>query len=155
MRYYLALGSNMGDRLANIRRATAFIKTVGTVLKISSIYETLPVAMAPGAGNFYNRVLCLDSDLSPQDLLKAAKEFEKKMGRDVTTPAASHNKPRAMDIDILLAEDRIIDTEDLIIPHKEMHRREFVLIPLNEIAPEAIHPVLKQSMAEILSRLNK
>lgn len=154
MRYYLALGSNMGDRLSNMQRATAFLKTIGTVLKVSSIYETFPVAMAPGAGNFYNQVLCLDSDLSPHDLLKAAKEFEKSMGRDVTTPAASHNKPRTMDIDILLAEDRIIDTEDLTVPHKEMHRRDFVLVPFNEIAAGVIHPVLKQSIAEILSGMN-
>ena len=153
MLYYLALGSNMGDRLSNIRRATAFLKTIGTVLKVSSIYETLPVAMAPGAENFYNLVLCLDSHLSPHDLLKAAKEFEKKMGRDVTSPTASHNKPRTMDIDILLAGDRVIDTRELAIPHKEMHNREFVLVPLNEIAPAAIHPVLKQRITEILSRL--
>lgn len=144
----------MGDRLSNIQGAIAFLKTIGTVLKVSSIYETTPVAMTPDAENFYNLVLSLDSDLSPHDLLKAAKEFEKKMGRDVTSPAASHNKSRTMDIDILLAEDRVIDTQDIAIPHKEMHHREFVLIPLNEIAPTAIHPVLNQRIAEILSRLN-
>lgn len=154
MRYYLSLGSNIGDRLSNTRRATAFLKTVGTVLKVSSIYETSPVAMAPDAGDFYNLVLCLDSDLSPHDLLKATKRFEKKMGRDVSNAAASHNKPRTMDIDIVLAEDRVIDTEDLTIPHREMHQRKFVLVPLNEIAPAAIHPVLNREITEILSHLH-
>ncbi|MCU0286211.1 MAG: 2-amino-4-hydroxy-6-hydroxymethyldihydropteridine diphosphokinase [Acidobacteria bacterium] len=154
MRYYISLGTNMGDRLSNTRRATAYLKTIGTVLKISSIYETSPVAMAPDAKDFYNLVLCLDSKLSPHELLKATKGFEKKMGRDVSSPAASHNKPRTMDIDIVLAEDHIIDSEELTIPHKEMHQRKFVLIPLNEIAPQAIHPVLNREITEILSHLH-
>lgn len=153
MLYYLALGSNLGDRLSNIEEATDFLNSIGKVLKVSSIYETLPVGMEDGAGNFYNLVLLLDSNLSPHELLKAVKGCEKKMGRDISSPAASHNKPRSIDIDILLAEDRIIETEILSIPHKEMHKREFVLVPLNEIAPAVIHPVLNKSITEILSRL--
>lgn len=144
----------MGDRLSNTRHALVFLKTIGTILKTSSIYETSPVAMAPDAGNFYNMVLCLDSNLSPHDLLKATKRFEKKMGRDITDAAASHNKPRTMDIDIVLAEDRVIHSEDLTIPHKEMHKRKFVLIPLNEIAPSAIHPILNREITDILSHTN-
>lgn len=154
MRYYLSIGSNIGDRLSNTRRATTFLKTIGTVLKVSSIYETSPVAMASDAGDFYNLVLCLDSHLSPHELLKETKRFEKKMGRDVSRAAASHNKPRTMDIDIVLAEDRVIDTDDLTIPHREMHQRKFVLVPLSEIAPSAIHPVLNRPITEILSQLN-
>ncbi|MDQ1355331.1 MAG: 3-oxoacyl-[acyl-carrier protein] reductase [Acidobacteriota bacterium] len=141
----------MGDRRSNMEQAIALLKTIGRVLKVSSIYETTPVAMAPGAGNFYNLVLSLGCNLSPHKLLKAAKEIEKKMGRDVTTPAASHNKPRTMDIDIILAEDQVINTDDLTIPHKDMHRRDFVLVPLNEIAPAVIHPVLKQKISEIFA----
>jgi 2-amino-4-hydroxy-6-hydroxymethyldihydropteridine diphosphokinase len=153
MLYYLALGSNLGDRLSNIEEATDFLNSIGKVLKVSSIYETLPVGMEDGAGNFYNLVLLLESNLSPHELLKAVKGCEKKMGRDISSATASHNKPRSMDIDILLAEDRIIENEVLSIPHKEMHRREFVLVPLNEIAPAVIHPVLNQCITEILSRL--
>jgi 2-amino-4-hydroxy-6-hydroxymethyldihydropteridine diphosphokinase/dihydroneopterin aldolase/2-amino-4-hydroxy-6-hydroxymethyldihydropteridine diphosphokinase len=149
MLYYLALGSNMGDRLAHIRQAIAFLKTIGTVSKISSIYETSPVGMAPGVGNFYNLVLSFRGDLSPHDLLETVKDFEKRMGRDITD---SHHKPRTIDIDILLAEDRIIDSETLTIPHKKMHRRAFVLVPLNEIAPDVIHPVLKKKIKECLRR---
>jgi 2-amino-4-hydroxy-6-hydroxymethyldihydropteridine diphosphokinase len=146
MLYYLALGSNMGDRPTHIRQAIDFLKSIGTVSKISSMYETSPVAMAPGTGNFYNLVLSFQTDLSPHDLLETIKKYEKRMGRDITN---SHHKPRTIDIDILLAEDRIIDSETLTIPHKEMHRRAFVLVPLNEIAPEVIHPVLKKKIKEI------
>ena len=153
MIYYLALGSNMGNRLSNIRKAIGFLKTVGTVLNISSIYETEPVNMnmVQGAENFYNLAISFDSVLSPSSLLKTIKNFEKSMGRDIMN---SHNKPRTIDIDILLAEMEIINTESLTIPHKEMHRRGFVLVPLNEIAPEVVHPVLNKKIKELLSHLN-
>ena len=132
MIYYLALGSNMGNRLSNIRKAIGFLKTVGTVLNISSIYETEPVGMkmVQGTENFYNLAISFDSVLSPSSLLKTIKNFEKRMGRDILN---SHNKPRTIDIDILLAEGQIINTESLTVPHKEMHPRGFVLIPLKEI----------------------
>jgi 2-amino-4-hydroxy-6-hydroxymethyldihydropteridine diphosphokinase len=151
MIYYLALGSNMGNRLSNIRKAIGFLKTVGTVLNISSIYETEPVNMAQGTENVYNLAISFDSVLSPSYLLKTIKNFEKRMGRDILN---SHNKPRTIDIDILLAEGQIINTESLTIPHKEMHRRGFVLIPLNEIAAEVFHPVLNKKIKELLSHLN-
>lgn len=151
MHYYLALGSNMGDRLLNIRKAIDFLKTVGAVSAVSSVYETEPVGMTENAGNFYNLVLSLQCNLSPEDLLKTVKTFEKQMGRDIS---GSHYKPRIIDIDILLAENRIITTESMAIPHKEMHKRGFVLVPLNEIAPEAIHPLLNKKIKELLSNLN-
>lgn len=150
MRYFLALGSNMGDRYTNIRQAVELLKTIGTLISISSIYETEPVGMT-GTGNFYNLALCLQSDLSPEDLLKTVKDFEKRMGRDI---ADSHYKPRTIDIDILLAENHVITTEKISIPHKEMHNRGFVLIPLNEIAPNIVHPVLGKKINELLSALN-
>lgn len=137
----------MGDRLSNIRQAIDFLKTMGTILKISSIYETEPMGMAQGTENFYNLAISFDSALSPHSLLKIIKNFEKSMGRDLTD---SFNKPRTIDIDILLAESQIISTESLTIPHKEMAFREFVLIPLNEIAPEVIHPVLNKKIKEIV-----
>ncbi len=153
MIYYLALGSNMGNRLSNIRQAIGFLKTVGTVLNISSIYETEPVNMnmSQGIKNVYNLAISVDSALSPSSLLKTIKNVEKRLGRDILN---SHNKPRTIDIDILLAESQIINTESLTIPHKELHRRGFVLIPLNEIAPEVVHPVLNKKIKELLSHLN-
>lgn len=150
MRYYLALGSNMGDRLSNIRETIDFLNTVGEVSAVSSIYETEPVGMTEDAGNFYNLVLVLQCNLPPEDLLKTLKTFEKQMGRDISD---SHYKPRIIDIDILMAENLIETTKSMTIPHKEMHKRGFVLVPLNEIAPEMIHPVLKKTMKELLSNL--
>jgi len=150
MHYYLALGSNMGDRRSNIRKALNFLKTVGTVSAVSAVYETEPVGMTEDAENFYNLALSFQCNLSPEDLLKTVKAFEKQMGRDI---AGSHYKPRIIDIDILLAENRIITTEFMAIPHKEMHKRGFVLVPLNEIAPEAIHPILNKKIKELLSNL--
>ncbi len=137
----------MGDRLSNIRQAIDFLKTMGTILKISSIYKTEPMGMAQEAENFYNLAISFDSALSPPSLLKIIKNFEKSMGRDLTD---SFNKPRTIDIDILLAESQIVNTESLTIPHKEMATREFVLIPLNEIAPDVIHPVLDKKIKEIV-----
>ena len=136
----------MGDRLSNIRQAIDFLKIMGTILKISSIYETEPMGMAQGTENFYNLAISFDSVLSPPSLLKAVKNFEKSKGRDLTD---AHNKSRSIDIDILLAESQIINAESLTIPHKEMTNREFVIVPLNEIAPDVIHPVLNKKIKEI------
>lgn len=151
MHYYLALGSNMGDRRSNIRKAIDFLETVGTVSAVSSVYETEPVGMTENTENFYNLVLSFQCNLSPEDLLKTVKAFEKKMGRDIS---GTRYKPRIIDIDILLAGNRIITTEFMAIPHREMHKRGFVLVPLNEIAPEVIHPILNKKIKELLSDLN-
>lgn len=149
--YYLSLGSNMGSRAANLQKAVSFLKKVGRVIRISAIYETEPVDMEPGAGDFYNQVICVVCRLTPQALLGRIKEFEKSMGRDITN---SHKKSRIIDLDILLAGDLVINREELIIPHRDMHKRAFVLVPLAEIAPRLMHPVLKRSVSEILSVLD-
>ncbi len=152
MIYYLSLGSNQGDKTDNINKAIDFLRGIGDIEKVSSLYETEPVGMEAGTENFYNLVLCMQipSSLSPFDLLREIKEFERRMGRDI---ARSHNLPRIIDIDILLAGDQVINTEELVIPHQEMTKRAFVLIPLNEIAPEVVHPVLKKPVKEILEQL--
>jgi len=152
MIYYLSLGSNQGDKTANITEAIDFLQGIGEIEEVSSLYETEPVGMETGTGNFYNLVLCMQipSSLSPIDLLREIKGFERRMGRDI---AHSHNLPRIIDIDILLAGDQVINTEELVIPHQEMTKRAFVLIPLNEIAPGVVHPVLKKPVKEILEQL--
>lgn len=152
MIYYLSLGSNQGDKTANLNKTIDFLQGIGDIGEVSSLYETEPVGMEAGIENFYNLVLCIQipSSLSPFDLLREIKEFERRMGRDI---AHSHNLPRIIDIDILLAGDRVINTEELVIPHQEMTKRAFVLIPLNEIAPEVVHPVLKKPVKEILEQL--
>lgn len=150
MVYYLLLGSNMGDRISNIINTLNFLREIGDVLKISSIYETEPQRMPPGAEYFFNLVISLQTSLSPHDLLEEIKQCEKQMGRDIIN---SHNQPRPIDVDILLAGERVVNTENLVIPHKLMHKRSFVLVPLNEIAPHVVHPVLKKTVKEILSDL--
>ena len=152
MIYYLSLGSNQGDKAANINKAIDFLRGIGDIEEVSSIYETEPVGMETGTENFYNLVLCMQipTSLSPFDLLREIKGFERRMGRDINH---SHYLPRTIDIDILLAGDRVINTEELVVPHQEITKRAFVLIPLTEIAPELVHPVLKQPVKEILEQL--
>jgi 2-amino-4-hydroxy-6-hydroxymethyldihydropteridine diphosphokinase len=149
---YLSLGSNQGDKISYINKAIDFLQGIGDIEEVSSLYETEPVEMEAGTENFYNLVLGIQipSSLLPVDLLLEIKEFEKRMGRDI---AHSHNLPRSIDIDILLAGEQVINSEELVIPHQEMTKRAFVLIPLNEIAPEVVHPVLKKPIKEILLQL--
>lgn len=150
MIYYLSLGSNLGDRRSYLKRAVAFLKGRGTLQKMSAVYETSPVFMTPGASDFLNQVVCLKSDDSPPELLRLIKEFEKSMGRDIER---SHNKNRTIDIDILLANRSIYNSPALTVPHPKMADRAFVLIPLAEIAPRLRHPVLRQTIGEILKSL--
>ncbi|MCP5048591.1 MAG: 2-amino-4-hydroxy-6-hydroxymethyldihydropteridine diphosphokinase [bacterium] len=154
--YYLSLGSNLGDRSRNLEQAGEFLRGIGDVLKVSRVYETEPVGMAAGTRSFYNLALSLSTSLEPLELLDRIKEFESGMGRD---RARSHNRPRTIDIDILMVENRdngsarVMNTERLDIPHKEMTARAFVLIPLNDIAPDVVHPTLNQTVKELLADL--
>jgi 2-amino-4-hydroxy-6-hydroxymethyldihydropteridine diphosphokinase len=151
MKYYLSLGSNLGDRRTHLRRALSFLGEVGTIGEISSVYETSPVEMEPGAGFFLNLVLSMDTGLLPRDLLARIKDFERKQGRDLS-PGSPRSRP--IDIDILLWGHRIIDEGDLRIPHPRLAERAFVLVPLCEIVPELVHPRLKRKMIDILGQLS-
>ena len=148
--YFLSLGSNQGDREENLQQAISFLKELGEITNISSLYRTAPQQMAPGSEFFYNLVMCLKSFSQPQDLLTRIKEIEKRLGRDLSY---SHKQPRTIDIDILMADDSLINTPTLTIPHPAMINREFVLIPLHEIAPWLVYPGTKKSIGELLSRL--
>ena len=145
MIYYLSLGSNMGERMASLRRAFEFLKTIGRVLAASSVFETIPISMGE-TGSFFNAVVCLQSEIGPGTLLNDIKKFEWDSGRD---RADSHLRPRTIDIDILLADDLIVDTEKLKIPHPRMSERPFVLVPLCEIAPRLKHPREKRLFCEL------
>jgi 2-amino-4-hydroxy-6-hydroxymethyldihydropteridine diphosphokinase len=147
--YYLGLGSNLGDRSAQLEQAVAFLRGCGRLMKKSSVYETTPVGM-DGAGLFLNMVVTLESRLAPLDLLKKCKACEAAQGRDLRN---SHCRDRAIDIDILLAGDMILTTPELAVPHPRMAERGFVLVPLFEIAPKLVHPLEKVTVARLVSSL--
>ena len=145
MIYFLSLGSNLGNKIRNLARAARLLGECGMeVLAASSIYLTEPVDNRNQPW-FANQALEVRSSLDPQALLGLAKSVEKKMKR-VPTIAKG---PRTIDIDILLAGDDILDTPDLVLPHPRLAQRNFVLVPLCEIAPETRHPVLGKTIREL------
>lgn len=146
---YLGLGSNIGDRLAHLQHAIREIKSFVKICQQSSVYETAPWGY-PDQPHFLNQVIEISSPLEPAALFHALKRIEHKMGRQ----PSFRNGPRNIDLDILLFNDIVIDTPDLNIPHKEMHKRGFVLVPLVEIAPDLIHPILQKSISELKKGLN-
>jgi 2-amino-4-hydroxy-6-hydroxymethyldihydropteridine diphosphokinase len=150
MKYYLSLGSNLGNKKKNLFRAIIFLKKIGKINNISSIYKTSPVKMPEKTEAFFNLVLELETDYTPEKLLSIIKQFEKKNGRK--TQKCSYES-RIIDIDILLSDMTVVKRKELVIPHPEMANRAFVLIPLNEIAPDLIHPTLNVSIRGILTNL--
>ena len=146
--FYLSLGSNLGDRDTNLREAIARLAKVGELKAVSSFYETEPVDVQEQPW-FLNCVIALETNLSAQELLARALATEREMGRQ----RVREKGPRVVDVDILLAGDRIISEPGLKIPHPAMHERRFVLEPLAEIAPLAIHPVLRKTAKELLNAL--
>jgi 2-amino-4-hydroxy-6-hydroxymethyldihydropteridine diphosphokinase len=148
--YYLGLGSNLGDRRQHIERAAAFLGTGGRIARRSAIYETTPLGMPGGDGLFLNMVLALETALTPQELLAECRKFEAAQGRVLEN---SHYRDRAIDIDILLAGDLVMDTPELTVPHPRLTERGFVLVPLFEIAPKLVHPLEKVTVTRLLARL--
>src|SRR6266481_8507200 len=133
---YLSLGSNVGDRAANLNAAIERLHSFGEVSAVSCFYETEPVGFAAQPW-FLNCVVKLGTEKMPKQLLSGILDLERQMGRR----RLEKKGPRIIDIDILFFGNSIIDTKDLVVPHPEMHQRRFVLEPLVEIAPEVRHPV--------------
>jgi len=147
-RFYLSLGSNLGDREANLRGAIRALGKLGEVAAVSSFYETEPVDVVEQPW-FLNCAVALDSDRTPLEVLQEILALENEMGRFRTQDKG----PRNIDIDILLAGDAIVGTAELTVPHPAMHERRFVLEPLAEIAPGAMHPRLRKKISELLADL--
>ena len=146
-RVFLSLGSNLGDRIANIRKALKQLPGVGVEIKrVSSYYKTEPVDFLPQAW-FVNCVAEAETHLMPLQLLKAVKLVERALGR---RPAVA-KRPRAIDIDILLYESVVVRSAVLNIPHKRMAERRFVLLPLRELAGNLRHPISKRTVFEMLA----
>jgi len=143
---YLALGSNMGNRAANLKEAISALSPQMEVKARSKVYETPPWGFAEQE-KFLNQVLKVKTYLAPLPLLKHLKRLEVALGRK----ASFQNGPRLIDIDILFYDDLVLETPELVIPHPHVHERGFVLLPMLDIAPDFVHPVKKQSVQELLA----
>lgn len=150
----IALGSNleseMGDREANLRIAVERVGALGTVLAVSSFYDTEPVGYV-AQPRFLNGTLLLETELGPLELMRGLLAVERAMGRDRVGGVAKG--PRVIDLDLLLYGQVVMDTDELTLPHPAMAEREFVLRPLAEIAPEMRHPAEGLTVAELWERL--
>jgi len=145
---YLGLGTNLGDRKENLSKAIEAISLKMSISKQSSLYETTAWGYTDQP-DFLNQVIQVETDLSPLRLLNFLKKTEVKLGRVENFRYG----PRLIDIDILFYDDLVITTSRLQIPHPMLPERAFVLVPLNEIAPGYIHPILKKTVAELLVEL--
>ncbi len=145
---YLSLGSNLGDRAANLRAAVAQLSVAGRLLAVSALYETQPVDV-PDQPWFLNCVAAIETDQTPRELLQLALRVEAAMGRLRMRDKGARN----IDIDVVLFGDCVLDEPGLKIPHPAMHLRRFVLEPLVEIAPEARHPGLGKTARELMAAL--
>jgi len=146
---YISSGSNLGDKKANILRAIDKIKRSNIeVLNVSSFYRTKPYGYQ-NQDDFYNIVIKIKTTQSPQNLLKLCLEIEKEMGRTRTIKWG----PRTIDLDLLFFDKKIINTDQLVIPHPDLHNREFVLKPLLEISPQLVHPIFKKTIQDLYKEL--
>lgn len=146
---YLGLGSNLGDRAANLRAAIAAMPPGIEIINASTIYETAPWGFED-QGKFLNQVVKVQTNLTPEALLDYLKQIEIHVGRTPTF----RNGPREIDIDILFYDDLILETDELTIPHPRLAERAFVLAPLMDLAAALLHPVLGQSISELLAKLD-
>lgn len=144
---YLGLGSNLGDRMANLKTAINNMTPQLQLMEQSSVYETPPIGFTDQP-EFLNQVLKAESYEKPEALLAHLKRLEIVLGRQPGFP----NGPRLIDIDILFYDDLVLNTPSLTIPHPRLAERGFVLMPLNEIASDLVHPTLQLTISQLLAR---
>ena len=149
-RVFLGIGSNLDDRKENLQKAIAGLQRNLQINQISKIYETQPWGFADQPA-FLNQVLSAETEFAPFELLTEIKAIEKEVGR---TPTFRYG-PRLIDIDILFFDDLILNEENLTIPHPMLAERAFVLVPLDEIAPQFIHPLLQQTIHELVRKVDQ
>lgn len=143
---FLGLGSNIGDRGKNIQEALVSLEKWGIkILRSSSLYETEPVGFKDQPW-FLNMVLLAETNMKSEELPKIFATIEQALGRERTI----RNGPRTIDVDFLFYDDTVLQIPGLILPHPRLQERKFVLLPLNEIAPNHIHPVFKKTVKQLL-----
>jgi len=149
---YIAVGSNLGDRLSNCQKGISELtkKTNSQLIRLSDFYQTQPMYIEDQDW-FINGVFSIQTKYSPHELFHSIKETEILLGRDLT---AKRYGPRVLDLDILMMDNLIINTQNLNIPHPRLHERRFVLQPLSDIAAEIVHPILNKNIKELLIDLN-
>ena len=143
---YLSLGSNLGDRSANLKQAIASLRPQMDVKAKSKVYETPPWGYTE-QDKFLNQVVKVKTYLEPEPLLKHLKRLEIALGRKATF----HYGPRLIDMDILFYDALVLETPQLVLPHPHLHERAFVLIPMMDVAPDLVHPVKGKSIRELLT----
>jgi 2-amino-4-hydroxy-6-hydroxymethyldihydropteridine diphosphokinase len=144
---YFSLGSNKGNKEKNLYQAITYIREfIGSVKDFSSIYETEPAGFI-SSDNFYNMVLFVETEQNAEEVLNKALQIESCMGR-IRTLATGYES-RVIDVDLLFFNDQVINTESLVVPHKKILERNFILFPLSEIAADVIHPVYNKTVDEL------
>ena len=152
MTVYLGLGTNIGDRRLNLTRAIELLSlALGKCIAVSRFIETAPWGFK-SENSFLNCAAAFETELQPTELLDTTESIERELGRTVKSQGGNYSD-RIIDIDILIYGDEIIETERLTIPHPLMHKRDFVLQPMAEIAPDVVHPVLDKSIILLLKEL--
>jgi 2-amino-4-hydroxy-6-hydroxymethyldihydropteridine diphosphokinase len=147
---FIGIGSNLGDRQANIISAVKTLSHHAKIKQTSSLFETAPEGFI-NQPDFLNCVVSIETDVKPMPLLRLLRKTEKGLGRQ----ESFRNAPRPIDLDILFYGDQLINQKGMEIPHPRLHERAFVLVPMVQIAPQFVHPALHKTMQQLLSELAK
>ena len=147
---FIALGSNLGDRSANLQAALRQIQPEVVPVECSPVYETPPWGYETQP-SFLNQVIRAETELGPQALLAHLKKVETDLGRTETFRYG----PRLIDLDILFYDDLVLELPPLVIPHPRLHERAFVLVPLMDVAPDLIHPIFQRRVSDLLTEVNR